>query len=364
MTILLMVSCGTHPHGNAPFTIDGELTGVPDSVVLTLYKGPKGDDVLKAIAMDTLKDGRFHFTAEADSSYSYFMSARYKENIKPMPIHLFPEPGCKIAVKGTGYFTATWDVKSKVKAQKDHRKLREMTKEEMKTYDSITSYKDHLNYYLENVSPKKLAWLKKTRITDAWFMELESYTNTALHFRRQDMIAEAKALYKSIPNESKTDPWVEKIARLLAEASTLPGIDEKLGVGDFFPSKLIFYDKDGAKHTLKEHEGTTRLLYFSSKGCGPCKLAKPELEEIDANENLDVKIIEVSIDDYPAWENETKENPSTWIQYNDHRKANGAFSFFDAIGIPLFVLISKDGEILDLHCGYSRGKVSKMISGK
>lgn len=374
LTATLLISCSGAITSDAPFTVDGELINVPDSLILVLFEQKRGEKAGHSVASDTLCGGRFHFSAVPVEGSLYNIIA-IGEGVPSMGLNLYVEPGSRVKVRGKNCYIMTWDVKSRVKAQRDYQRYISMAKGELDHYARMdndytegktfkTSYeflKESSQYYLDNIAPKELSWLKDTEISDAWLRMLEGYTEAALRYNVPEMVDESKALYKTIPDELKNDVFVGKIARYLSEASSIPGEDEKLSVGDIFPSRVIVYDRDGEKHTIKEHDGTVRLLYFSGKGCHPCEMAKPQLADIEADASLGVKVIELSVDDYPVWERNVRESPAPWTQYNDHRHTNGIFRYFDATGIPLFVLLSKDGEILGILYGYLEEGLVKLL---
>ncbi len=69
------------------------------------------------------------------------------------------------------------------------------------------------------------------------------------------------------------------------------------------------------------------LVDFWAEWCGPCKMITPILEEVDADNSVDVKIVKVNID----------ENPEPPTQFNVR-------------SIPTLLLF-KDGKLVDTKVG-------------
>ena len=123
------------------------------------------------------------------------------------------------------------------------------------------------------------------------------------------------------------------------------------------------FDIDGNKHTLSELQGRYVLLDFWGKGCAPCIEALPELGMLADMYKDKLSVVSISLDTDELWRAALKTHPITWHNWSDGKGENGIFSHYGKGGIPLFVLISPDGNILDLWRGYGQGTLIDRLKG-
>ena len=103
------------------------------------------------------------------------------------------------------------------------------------------------------------------------------------------------------------------------------------------------------------------LLYFNSYGCKPCVESKKELAELADSMKGMIEIIGLNVDARKVWEARGKENPVPWYDFNELKEVYGLSSRLDAMGIPTFMIVSKEGEILDIWAGYRDGIIRERI---
>ena len=136
---------------------------------------------------------------------------------------------------------------------------------------------------------------------------------------------------------------------------------ETLKVGDLFPYDVEAYDLDGNVHSLSEFKDKAMLLYFGSYSCAPCRIAKKELTELVNSGKYPVAVIGFNLDTEVSWKVGSRKNPVPWHDFNDLKGSNGFNKRFETQGIPTFVIVSKEGKILDIWAGHRDGIIAERI---
>lgn len=97
--------------------------------------------------------------------------------------------------------------------------------------------------------------------------------------------------------------------------------------------------------------GKLTLLDFWATWCGPCRHALPGLKQIQSVYGGDqLEIISVSEDDdEDAWHNFVAQNDMTWTQRLD--SGNQMMRQYGASALPTYVLIGKDGAVVNRYVG-------------
>ena len=132
-------------------------------------------------------------------------------------------------------------------------------------------------------------------------------------------------------------------------------------MGDEFPYEIKVSDLNGEIRTLSEFEGKSMLLYFSSYSCKPCVAAKKELDSMISSCNCPVEVVGFNLDSETVWKSKGMENPVSWYDFNDLKGSHGFNTRFKTQGIPTFVIVSKEGKILDVWAGYRDGIIRERI---
>jgi thiol-disulfide isomerase/thioredoxin len=102
----------------------------------------------------------------------------------------------------------------------------------------------------------------------------------------------------------------------------------------------------GQGSLLSEFRGKIVLLDFWASWCGPCRRALPSFKRLQAVYGSD-QLVVVSIsedEDERTWSTFTANNQMTWLQRFD---AGGSLmQQFNVDGLPTYILIGRDGTIL------------------
>ncbi|MFZ3199925.1 MAG: TlpA disulfide reductase family protein [Candidatus Acidiferrales bacterium] len=102
--------------------------------------------------------------------------------------------------------------------------------------------------------------------------------------------------------------------------------------------------------------GKVTLLDFWATWCGPCRESLPGLRELASTYGGDnLEIISVSEDsDEDAWREFVVQNGMTWTQRLD--ASHEMMRQYGASALPTYVLIGRDGTVVQLYVGYDPGE--------
>jgi thiol-disulfide isomerase/thioredoxin len=102
--------------------------------------------------------------------------------------------------------------------------------------------------------------------------------------------------------------------------------------------------------------GKVTLLDFWATWCGPCRHALPGLKQLQAVYGADkVEVISISEDeDEGTWQSFVAQNQMNWTQRidSDHRMMQQ----YGASALPTYVLIGKDGNVVQQYVGDDPGE--------
>ena len=140
-------------------------------------------------------------------------------------------------------------------------------------------------------------------------------------------------------------------------------------VGEEFVDAELF-DMQGNTHRLSEAfaDGRHVLLDFWSLGCGPCRMAEPEMREVYERMKDRLEIIGINRDNPSTWQENDWSKKIVWPNWNDGKMGKGGVEnlYCDEDAIPYYVLLSPDGRILWKNVGYGVGwflGMAEAISG-
>ena len=75
-----------------------------------------------------------------------------------------------------------------------------------------------------------------------------------------------------------------------------------------------------------------------------------------------LEVIGLNVDTPDTWKAKGKDNPVSWYDFNEEKESYGLNLRFETMGIPAFVIISKEGVILDVWSGYREGIIAERIT--
>lgn len=187
--------------------------------------------------------------------------------------------------------------------------------------------------------------------------ELQNICNTLQYDKEYPYKEELKQLLKAtearISKEHKEE--IEELSIELAEMNRKVYPPKMLKVGEK-GADTDFYDINGKIHHLSEIKGKYILLDFWSLGCGPCRMAEPEMRYIYSKLKDKLEIVGVNEDRVTTWKNSDFSKKIVWKNWNDGKGRTGIESQYNDLGgIPCYVLLSPDRKILWKFIGYGPG---------
>ena len=364
VAVIMMAACSQKP-SDGDFTVTGQIENVEDDYLILFFKSNL-DGSTTTIAVDTLKNGRFEFSAPAETGVQYHVIAPHVGIFPSMALDFYAEPGASINIQGQDYLTKNWTIKSKVKEQKIYQSYFDEVDELFKELQLLELQcrkegrsGDYLNLnkpYQANIDSIQLNWLKKQKqISEPWMDLMLLAAKGARHYNEKDNLKQLQEIWKGVDDDYKTSIKGKNISNILYPDG------EPLKVGDAFPYEIEVSDLNGEIRTLAEFEGKAMLLYFSSYSCKPCVAARKKLDNLINSGMSPVEVVGFNLDTESVWKSRGMENQVPWHDFNDLKGSYGLNTRFKTQGIPTFVIVSKEGKILDVWAGYRDGIIRERI---
>ncbi len=147
----------------------------------------------------------------------------------------------------------------------------------------------------------------------------------------------------------------------MAEAPAASGPKTGLHNGDLAPA-FTLKTLDGKTLTRDGLKGKVVLLDFWATWCGPCRMALPELKDLQAkNTGKALVIVSVSVDDTSRVVEEfTRNNGMSWPQAWD-RGMQVTGGVFRVDTFPSYVVIGADGRIAYRQHGWAPGRSAALL---
>jgi thiol-disulfide isomerase/thioredoxin len=150
----------------------------------------------------------------------------------------------------------------------------------------------------------------------------------------------------------------------LAEFEKIFGDLDKLSPGN--PSvDFSFPDVSGKVYSLSDFKGKYLYIDVWASWCGPCKQEIPYLRALKEKfKSKNIQIIGISVDETKSdWESILKSENLTGIQLYAGGWDNDLCNFFKINGIPRFILIDKQGNIINSNAERPSGDIEKILNG-
>ena len=316
------------------------------------------------VASDTVQGGRFTLTVPVESLT--------KSNLflvgEGCPNHLMTiwlKPGVDVKVSGTDCLYPLWKVDSPLPEQQTLSRIMEHGHETLAEFLRLdlanAPWKEELPIYMKYLK-QTMDVLPSLPVDAASLEELEGVAMMARNY-------------------TKDFPYMEQLKEL--EASTAArapkGFEEQLALihTQVYPPHILqvgeeaidaeLIDMQGQKHHLAEvlgQPGRYVLLDFWSLGCGPCRMAEPEMRRAYEQSQGKLEIIGINLDKLSAWQEDNFSKNIAWKNWNDGKMGKGDIvnSYCNMKAIPYYVLISPDNRILWKDAGYGIGWFMGMVS--
>lgn len=363
------------------FVIDGNITNVPDGLIIELLR--KEDNVGTLVASDTLRNGKFRFEEKTSGNGTdcMFLTAR-TGSYNSMILYLWVRPGSSVRISADNLCVYTWSVESDVPEQLTRNKILASSRDLWNEYQILDGDYDSLRSRIksgkysgkekkkqkvrldsmklvksrlqDSISAVELDVMAKLDVDQAWML---NYVNTAYMVdisKNKDNLAKAKALYVYIP-----DTWRDSLSGREAKNVLFP--QHIVEVGEE-AADADLYDIDGKLWHLSDFRGRYVLIDFWSHGCGPCKMAIPEIKEAADRYKDRLVAVSISVDNEKVWKEHSATEGITWMNLSDKNLDTGIAAKYGVRGIPYFVLVSPGGNVVKKWSGYSKGLIERNIS--
>ncbi|MFC2107670.1 TlpA family protein disulfide reductase [Bacteroidota bacterium] len=130
---------------------------------------------------------------------------------------------------------------------------------------------------------------------------------------------------------------------------------------------FTYKDIDGNMVSLSDFKGKYVYIDVWATWCGPCKAETPFFKElVKEYEGKNIVFMGVSVDsNVEAWEKMVKEKEMNWVQLVSEDAWNTKITKDYMIkGIPRFILIDADGNIVSANAPRPSGKIREMLDSE
>lgn len=162
------------------------------------------------------------------------------------------------------------------------------------------------------------------------------------------------ALYERMPEELKHSPYGQALNVFIR--NKVPEVGDRYV--DFKAE-----DQHGDTIALSSLMDKYVLLDFSAAYCGPCIQSAKELRQVNREYGDSLRIITFSTDvKRDLWQSAIKRDSVTWVSLWDGKGRFGeTYLKYGINAVPIFILISPQGKVLDKLDGYGDGALKVML---
>ena len=359
-TLLALVAMAGQAQTKNTAIVKGYSPALEDSTVVNIYI-----DNMSA-ASDTVFGGRFTLTVPVEklTESRLFLMGKGCPNYLST---LFLSPGVTVSLTGTDCLHPLWKVDSPVPEQQTINRIMEHNSEAIREYLLIelddASWNKMLPIYMKMLK-QTLDILPSLPVDAASLTKLEGVAHTAKNMKDFPYMQQLKELEAS--TAARAPKGFEKELAMI-HAFVYPSHVQQVGE-EFVDAEL--FDMQGNTHRLSEAfaDGRHVLLDFWSLGCGPCRMAEPEMREVYERMKDRLEIIGINRDNPSTWQENDWSRKIVWPNWNDGKMGKGGVEnlYCDEDAIPYYVLLSPDGRILWKNVGYGVGwflGMAEAISG-
>jgi thiol-disulfide isomerase/thioredoxin len=358
----------------ATYEVKGSVKNVQDGTILMLFSYKDGGG--SRIAMDTVQAGSFYFkvSPETDNTERFMIAGVRNPNFSPLGLHFWAAAGDCVRIKGDNNLIFTWKVNAPAPENATLSKYIKRSRDLWNRRQEILIERNQLPHKVEHdqlasqaqrlreeedslmllTAANDLHIMRKSKVDAIW---LEMFCNNAIMSSKLKSFPYAEGLrqlYEGLTAEQRNH-------RFAKEAYTALFSPQRVAKVRAIDGEL--WDLDGNKHSLAELQGTFVLLDFWGKGCAPCMKALTELAILAEMYNGKLSIVSISTDTDDVWREASKQHPMTWYNWSDGNGSDSMFAHYGKGSIPLFVLISPEGYILDTWRGYGQGSLTNRLKG-
>ena len=328
-------------------TVTGYSPALKDGTLVLAGVGISGNVV------DTVQSGRFAFTLPVEELSSGFLSL-VGEGCPNFSLSLMMKPDVTIKLTGTDCIYPLWKVESPIPEQQTLNRVTEHCRDVIKELIQIVENRDRVK--LDSISmeltKQQMDILSSLPVDAASLNVLWRISRMLINMKDFPYVEQLKDLEKSFLARAPKGFEAE-----LAEIHTYIYPPQVLQVGDKAVDAELF-DMQGNTHHLLEGmtDGRYLLLDLWGIGCGPCRMAEPEMREVYERMKDKLEIVGINEDKIPSWKNSDFSKRIVWKNWNDGKMGSSISSrYCDEGTVPYYVLIAPDKRIVWKAVGYNPG---------
>ena len=330
-------------------TIKGYSPALKDSTEANIYI----DNV--SVASDTVFGGRFTLSVPVEglTQSRLFLIGDGCPNYLAT---LFLSPGVTVSLTGTDCLYPLWKVDSPVPEQQTVNRIMEHNSDAIREYlllDMDGASWDKLQPVYMKMLKQTMDILPSLPVDAASLTKLEGVARTAKNMKDFPYMQQLKQLEASTAARAPRG-FEQELAMI--HAFVYPEHVQQVGE-EFVDAEL--FDMQGNTHRLSEAftDGRYVLLDFWSLGCGPCRMAEPEMREVYEQMKDKLEIIGINQDKPSAWQADDWSKKIVWKNWSDGKMGKGGVGshYCDQDAVPYYVLLSPEGRILWKDAGYGQG---------
>ena len=347
ITILLALVAVTGQAQTKTVTVTGYSPALKDGTLVLAGTGTIGNVV------DTVQAGRFAFTLPVEELSSGFLSL-VGEGCPNFSLSLMMKPNVTIKLTGTDCIYPLWNVESPIPEQQTLNRVTEHCRDAIKELIQIVERRDRDKFdSISKVYTKRQIDILASLPVDAASLNvLWRITRPLINMKDFPYMEELKNLEKSFIARAP-----KGFEDQLAEIHTYIYPPQVLQVGEEAVDAELF-DMQGNTHHLLEGmtDGRYLLLDLWGIGCGPCRMAEPEMREVYERMKDKLEIVGINEDKLSSWKNSDFSKRIVWKNWNDGKMGSSISSRYCNEGaVPYYILISPDKRIVMKKSGYYTG---------
>ena len=312
MTMMLALICMIgQAQTTKTVTITGSSPALKDSTLVVAGTG------LSLSVVDTVQSGRFAFTLPIEELTAGYLLL-VGEGCPNYSFSLMMKPDVTIKLTGTDCLFPLWKVESPIPEQQTMNRITEHCRDAIKEFIQIEQKKDwnKLDSINTVLVKQHMDILPSLPVDAASLNDLWSISRPLKNMKDFPYMEELKNLEKSFAARAP-----KGFEDQLAEIHTYIYPPHVLQIGEEAVDAELF-DMQGNKHHLLEGllDGRYLLLDIWGIGCGPCRMAEPEMREVYGRKKDKMEIVGICQDDLSTWKTNDFSKSIVWKNWNDGKK--------------------------------------------
>lgn len=305
------------------------------------------------VASDTVKDGHFSMTVPVEKLTTSLLFLK-GEGCPNYLMTFYLAPDATVKMMGTDCLYPLWKAESPLPEQATMNRITEHQ------HDALTEL---LQLDLENVP-----WEKQEPVYEVMMkQQLDILPSLPTDMAVMDALEDV-ANYARNKQDSPFKEQLRTVEKTIATHAP-KGYEDKLAYihSLVYPPHVLqpgeeavdadFFDMQGNTHHLAEQRGQYVLLDFWSLGCGPCRMAEPEMRWVHGLMQGRLEIVSINQDKPSAWQEDEWSKKLVWQNWSDGKMGKGGINslYCDNSAVPYYVLLSPDHRIVWKSSGYAPG---------